>query len=295
MFAADDATPVRFEVVAPCTDAPRFAESVAARTPRIAPTDARDAESVEVRVEGTRGSFRIVPVRGAPSAERTLEGASCEEIVSALGLAVALVFDPDATDKPQPKPAPAPAAPPSPSRFPAPIVVPSPAPPSPPPLDLAIGIHGSVTGARDLPLGVFGFGEVLSRRISARLAFGFQRVNVDVGPRSADLTWGLIVPDVCPLRFVGDALELTPCLGMAFGVVEAEPQGIEGAASFTRAWIAPKPLLRARLYLGKSFAVEAQLAAEVPLVRGRYTFGNLTAYDVASVVPSFSLGGWYSP
>ena len=139
------------------------------------------------------------------------------------------------------------------------------------------------------------FGEILTRRMSARLAFGFQRASVDVASRTADFTWGLIVPDVCPLRLVSDPLELTPCVGMALGVVEAEPDGINGASSFTRAWIAPKPMVRARLHLSSSFAVEAQLGVEIPLVRGHYTFAGVTAYDVAAVVPSFALGGWYSP
>jgi hypothetical protein len=139
------------------------------------------------------------------------------------------------------------------------------------------------------------FGEFLTRKMSARLSFGFQRASVDVASRTADFTWGLIVPDICPLRLVSDPLELTPCLGMALGVVEAEPQGITGASSFTRAWVAPKPMFRARLFLASSFAIEAQLGLEIPLVRGHYTFSGQTAYDVAALVPSFALGGWYSP
>jgi hypothetical protein len=157
-----------------------------------------------------------------------------------------------------------------------------------------MGLQGSVSGANELPLGAMAFGEILSRRMSARLAFGFQRATADVASRSADFTWGLIVPDVCPLRLVSDPLELTPCLGMALGVVEAVPNDIPGASAFTRAWIAPKPMVRARLFLGTAFALEAQLGVEFPIVRGHYTFGGLTAYDVAAVVPSFALGGWYS-
>jgi hypothetical protein len=295
VFAADNPTPVRFEVEAPCTDAPRFAESVSARTPRIKPTDARNADTVQVRVEGTRGSFVIVGARGGePSAPRTLEGATCDEVAAALGLAVALVFDPDATDKPAPKAEPSPQAP-APTRFPAAVVAPLPSPPPPPPPRIAVGLQGTVAGANDLPLGAMAFGEILSKRMSARLAFGFQRATVEVAARSADFTWGLLVPDICPLRLVSEPLELTPCLGMALGVVEAEPNEIPGAASFTRAWIAPKPILRARLLLASSFAIEAQLGAEIPLIRGHYTFGGVTAYDVAAVVPSFALGGWYSP
>ena len=296
MFSADNPTPVRFEVEAPCSDAPRFAESVAARTPRIKPTDAKDADAVQVRVEGTRGSFVIV-AKGAsePSAPRVMEGASCDEVVAALGLAVALVFDPDATDKPS-------SPPPSATRFPPPPLPPPPPlslspslPPPPPAPRVALGLQGTVAGANDLPLGVMAFGEILSRRASARLAFGFQRATVDVASRTADFTWGLVVPDVCPVRLISEPLELTPCLGMALGVVEAEPQDIPNAASFTRAWIAPKPMIRARLHLASWFAVEAQLGLEIPLVRGRYTFAGQTAYDVAAVVPSFALGGWYSP
>lgn len=297
MFAADNATPVHFEVEAPCSDAPRFAESVAARTPRIRPADARDVDTVQMRVEGTRGSFVIVPKGGEASAPRTLEGATCEEIVAALGLAVALVFDPDAADKPASAAKGEAPLPPPPARVPAPpatMAPPSLRPPLPPPR-VALGLYATVAGANDLPLGAMAFGELLSRRMSARLAFGFQRASVDVAARTADFTWGMIVPDMCPIRLVNEPLELTPCLGMALGVIEAEPQDIAGAASFTRAWIAPKPLVRARLHLASMFAVEAQLGLEIPLIRGHYTFGRQTAYDVGAVVPSFGLGGWYSP
>jgi hypothetical protein len=291
MFAAEPATPVRFEVEAPCADAARFAKSVTDRTPRIAPTDARDVDLVEVHIAGTEGSFRIVTPHGDASEPRTLSGATCDELVSALGLAVALAFDPDATDKPAPPP---PAPKPAPVRPPVPPPVPA-TPAAAPSTTLAIGVQGTLAIVSRLPLGGFAFGELLSRRASVRLAFGAQHATADVATRSAGFTWGLLVPDVCPVRLKAPALELSPCLGVEIGVVEAEPHGIPDATSFTHAWIAPKPIVRARLAVAKTFAVEVQIAAAIPLARRRYTFGGVTAYEVAPVVPSLALGGWFSP
>lgn len=294
--AAEPKTRLRFEVDAPCSDARDFARRVSERTPRVTPSADAGVDVVEVVVRGTTpaaGTFRIVPPDGEPSAERRVDGAACEEVADALSLAVALAYDPEATFSPR---TPAPVAPPE--RVPA-APPPSPAQPvafsPPPPLRASVGMHLSAAAARHLPIGVLVFGEVAGKRTSARLAFGVQRAYVSVAGRSADFTWALLVPDVCSFRFTTAAVELSPCLGVSMGLVDAQPRDIPGAESYVRAWIAPKPALRARAYLGEVAALEAQLGLEVPLVRDRYTFGSLTAYEVPPVLPSFAVGVAFAP
>lgn len=293
-LAAEPPARVRFDVQAPCTDARDFARRVGERTPRVLPSEDPSADVVEVAVQGAAGTFRVTPAGGEPSSERRLDGASCEEVVDALSLAVALTYDPEATIKPRPPPAPVTtsAATAPPPRVPPPPPAP---PPAPPPLRASVGLLATAAAARRLPIGVLAFTDLATRRSSVRLAFGLRHVGVDVTGRSADFTWALLVPDVCPWRFTSEPVEVSPCLGLAMGIVDAQPRDIAGASSFTRAWIAPKPALRVRLALGASAALEAQLALEVPLVRGRYTFAGLTAYEIPVVVPSLAIGASFTP
>lgn len=296
-LAAEPATRVRFDVRAPCSDAKDFARRVGERTGRVTESDGAQGDLVEVTV-GTatpaEGTFRVTPAGGEPSSERRMEGASCEEVVDALSLAVALTYDPEATFTPRPvaKPTAAPVPPPP---RPAPAAPPPTPPPPPLPFRASMGVLATAAAARRLPLGLLAFTDVSTRRSSARLAFGLQRAKVDVRGLSADFTWALIVPDVCPWRFGSGPLELSPCVGLAMGVVDAQPREISGAESFTRAWIAPKPALRMRMAVGASVALEAQLALEVPLVRGRYTFANVTAYEIPPVMPSLGIGVSFTP
>lgn len=296
--AAEPAARVRFDVHAPCSDAQDFARRVSERTARVAASDDAKADVVEVVVHGAtpaEGTFRVTPSGGEASSERRVDGATCEEVVDALSLAVALTYDPAATFAPRP---------PAPVATPAPVTKPAPAPPEPPrpaapapppPLRASVGVLATAAAARRLPIGVLAFADLVTRRTTLRLAFGLQRVGVDVAGKSADFTWALLVPDVCPWRFASEPVELSPCLGLAMGVVEAEPRDIPAASSFTRAWIAPKPAVRVRLSLAEWIALEAQLALEVPLVRGRYTFADVTAYEIPAVVPSFGLGVSFAP
>lgn len=290
--AAEPAARVRFDVRAPCSDAHDFARRVGERTARVTSTDDAKADVVEVVVQGAdtaEGTFRVTPSGGEPSSERRVEGTTCEEVVDALSLSVALTYDPEATFTPRPAaPPPKPSPTPAPAPRPPPVVAPPVA--APPPLRASLGALGTAAAARRLPLGVLVFVDLAMRRSSARLAFGLQHVGVDVTGRSADFTWALLVPEVCPWRLTSEPLELSPCLGLAMGIVEAQPREIPGASSFTRAWIAPKPALRLRMALSDSVAAEAQLALEIPLVRGRYTFAEVTAYEIPAVVPSLGLG-----
>ncbi len=286
--------PLRIAIDSPCTTESDFAERLGARSKRIvvAPEATKaDALAITIRPgpNGWDGTLRIDGEGGERT--RSVAGASCEEVTDALSLAVALTYDPDALS---PKPAAPPPPPPPPP--PAPVVRaaerPAPVPPPPRPLRWSMGVLGSIQASRPVPLGASAFGEVASPGgASARLAFGVQRGSIDVGDASARFTWALVVPDLCPVHLARGPFSIAPCLGLALGVLSAEPRDIPNGESYARAWIAPRPMIRMRWTLGRSFAVEAQGSVDVPLVRGRYTFGDVTAYAIPVVVPQAGLGG----
>jgi hypothetical protein len=96
---AGDTTPVRIAIEVPegCSSVRSFYEAVRARTDRIHLTT-RPREGLELRVSVVRlqarhrGELRVVDLDGARTT-RSVEGASCEEVVRALSLTAALVVD----------------------------------------------------------------------------------------------------------------------------------------------------------------------------------------------------------
>jgi hypothetical protein len=96
--SAAGTTPVRITIEAPdgCSSPRAFFDAVRARTDRIHLTARR--EGLELRVSVTRahnkvrGELRVIDENGGSSA-RTVEGASCAEVVHALSLTAALVLD----------------------------------------------------------------------------------------------------------------------------------------------------------------------------------------------------------
>ena len=107
---------------------------------------------------------------------------------------------------------------------------------------------------------------------------------------SADFVWSIFTPEVCPTRWARGSLALSPCLGVVTGLLAAEPSGIPDSESFVRAWIAPQVTARARIALGRGLGLEVQPGLEVPLVRGRYTFGAVSVLRVPALVPTLALG-----
>lgn len=88
--------PVRVAVVGACTDAPGFTRALLARTPRLrsaAPGEVGRAVQVQIEARGARW-VGAVSLDYAPP--RTLEAASCDDLVSALSFVAAIALDPAA-------------------------------------------------------------------------------------------------------------------------------------------------------------------------------------------------------
>src|SRR6478609_7137221 len=99
---AADAIPIRVNYDAPagCPNQEAFYDSVRARTERVRKAQGNEPR-VDVNVRVTRGDrsfhgeMREVVNQGETAA-RTVEGATCKEVVEALSFTVALSFDPEA-------------------------------------------------------------------------------------------------------------------------------------------------------------------------------------------------------
>jgi hypothetical protein len=294
-------------VESPCTDDADFGRRVTARSSKLA-ISAED-EAVPVRTTANTdglvdGTMRIGSASEptAPPSVRHVVGATCEEVVDALALVVALTFDPEAIDGPLPAPRPTP-----------PAATPAPRPPPPsriapgkpmtvgPPANRqdawpwAIGVHGLIAAIDQVPVGASLFTEMARGRglftLTARLALSAYGAEVERASRGARLIWVFADPQVCLLRFHVGVLSVFPCATISLGLLTSGPsRGVVRPHGFTRAWIAPGAVARARLELSSRLGLELESALSVPLARDRYAFGTEEAYRVPVVVPSAGIG-----
>ena len=223
-FASGEAVPVRIRYEAPsgCPDAQAFFGAVQSRTARVRPAQEGEAASVfRIRItrdkDGSVGEVRAVD-DGRESAGRRVEGSSCEEVVQALALTVALSVDPTASILPSAPsasvPAPAassvaPSATPAPRRVPA-VVASSRAAPGG---AFEVGIEGLV--AHDIEPYVNVGGKIFATlqgttdgvwSPSVELGFAYLRNDVFKQPPDADVTLTLVTIVGCPLRFISSIL-----------------------------------------------------------------------------------------
>jgi len=287
---------LRLEVEAECTNSAEFAGRIQARSPRIDATGATaDATLVAVTIAPATGSERIEGTMRVGESVRHVEGATCEEVADALSLVAVLTFDPEAGLT---EPAPPASEPPPP---PAPPVRPpssgSPLRPAPAAerWRFRLGIHGVAATVDELPLGASIVGEMARDRqlstLTFRLALTTYSASVEQGTRAANLIWAFLVPQVCPLRVHAGPVSLSPCAGVAMGVLSSAPtRGVVSPKSFTRAWIAPRGAVRARIALTSRLGLEVEAALDVPVSRDRYAFGAEEAYRVPAVVPAVGVG-----
>jgi hypothetical protein len=78
--------------------------------------------------------------------------------------------------------------------------------------------------------------------------------------------------DLCPLRLGSSSIALRPCAEAELGAVHAAGQIPVNPHAVTEPWAALGAVLRARWFVARHFFVEAEFAAELPLVRTRYFF-----------------------
>lgn len=143
---------VAYRAPSSCPDVEALWQQIEGRTERVRrASDANAAEASEESVAGrfsieiaTQGSGFVARLAGPEGGQRRLGDASCEDLVEALGLVIALAVDPGAKTTPVLKPprdAPAVVAPPMPPQAPPPIA------PAPVPEGWRLGMAGQFGGS----------------------------------------------------------------------------------------------------------------------------------------------------
>jgi len=256
----------------------------------------------------------IVPAPGRAAAElvirdpegressRELVGRDCDEIVEALGLIVALTVDAGARTDPVSELSPA-------------VDMPSEAT-----ARNAAQVRGETQGAEPIPTarwtygggvhgialfgiapgvlpGVVGFIDAAragdawwlpASRLSLRRAQagGFE---AEGGTAAFRLT--SVGLELCPTRLPPSAsVGIRPCVFSEFGALRATGSNTIEPRSVDHLWIGLGPSARLELVPVSGLILEVRLAAEIPLVRGRFLFAPEVFHEVDSVVAIAALG-----
>jgi hypothetical protein len=279
--------------------------AVRAALQRLLGGDAATGAGVEVdaRVTPTadaRFTLTLVVRTAAGEATRTLEGASCDALMQAGALVIALGIDPEGVaarthealiEAPAAAPAPPTASPPAPDEDPAPpshetaslLTAPE---RSETPRDEALSLRGRAL--------VHALGEALAvPGVSAGLVAGAglrvggldltleglwvapRRVTVAL-PRGAGARFTLLAARLrgCAALTRG-VVELAPCLGFELGTVTGKSRGVSAPATGTALWAAPLAGLELRIFFSDLLALSARLDAAVPLGRPAFVVEGL--------------------
>lgn len=298
--AAGETRRVHLSVDAPCTSDADFGRRLGERTGHaVAVEDAENADLVRVRilVEGSKaeGSFEIV--RGSePARSRRVAGTTCDEVADVLSLALALTYDREALQAPLPPLPPLP-PPPLPTRAPAVVVSPPglsavETPPVPkPPWRWDLGGHVTLAGQNAWPLGAEVFADLArGRGPSFRLGVEGRFATTHVQSAAVDLVWLLATPSICPIHFGSRFFDIAPCAGATVGAIWVTTSNVPDERTILRPAVAPRGALFASIVLTRRISLDMQAAIEVPLTRANYKFGNIVAYSIPRVTPTFAVG-----
>jgi hypothetical protein len=276
-----------------CPDEAAFRAQLGSRL--SAPIDTWSTQSVRVEAaaysNGARGSLVVVD-RSGTAARRVVDGATCDEVVSALALMAVVLLEGSAERVPPP-PSGAPEARPNPAprryeREPARTGS---------TVRWAAGLHGVIAGgvAPSLAPGLRGFGEVGAPVAepfipSLRLSFAW---TTDTHAQSAvgDTRFSFLSgrAEACPLRF-GTKLALVVCSSFDVGRVAGDTRPA-GTGLQERLWLAPGVVLRLAWAATPFLDLELEGGATFPLFRYRFfVTPDSTVHQVPSVTGSGGLG-----
>jgi hypothetical protein len=331
--ARADAAPlvIDYEAAQGCPDASVFLEEIQGRTSlaRVAgPGDKALAVRVRIAARGRGSSGRLDLGEGEDALTREVEGASCEEVVSALALITALAVDPHARTSPNGsasagvvvEPAPPPVAATAPAAVPAAAPTPPPrrgggprpllitgAPPTSRPRASTSSVRRWAIGARAAaalavtPRPLLGGGAFVERtfdgawstsvRLGAELA---ATGSFDVGPGGASFGRGVVRLEGCAFAQRMGSLEVMPCLGLEGGGIAAAGVLAGSLIDVRHAivpWFAAGFVPRAVVDFG-AVALEVQGGPVFPAVRRTFTFDapHYVIYELPAVTWTAALG-----
>ncbi len=286
-----------------CPDARAFRAALDARLAATPAPGSRGRRSVTLWVRITETSTKIVgqlAVRGRAGTEvREIEGATCENVVSALGLLAALAVDLEPEKSAVPDRIGASAT----EKGPPAMFGSEREPPSGRMWTAEAGAHvggASMIGPQLAPvaapfLGV-GFerplrpGVELAPRVRLGFVRGSQSITTSSGGAAFRVTAGQL--DLCPVRFgLSKAVALRACALGQVGAVQASGNSVPDAQTDARAWLLMGVLARVEWEVLHRFLLEAQGGVVVAAARHRYFVDpDTTLYRMPIVGGIFSGG-----
>ena len=308
---------LEYEAHAGCPDALSFFWHVRARTQRVRlaePNELALLASVHITVDGSESVGRLElpgPEPEGQSFVREVRASSCEEVVLALSLVLALAYDPDAVQTfSQPAP-------------PPPVAEPPPAPPPPPPIAppprperslwrAAFGVQGHLLGgvvASSLEPAGSAFVEVghsdglFSPTLTASFVFAPSESGIsDIDPTARIRYLGGRL-SLCPIQVaIMTRLELAPCVGLDVGRLYGSTEVRDSLGEQGKTWSAALFAARLRWNFSERFFGETSAGFGVTLTSRPDGFvlegrsGEESVFDVPRVVSDFGLGlGVYFP
>ncbi len=304
---------IEYRVPPSCPSDATFAAQLTARAPRLRRVYGGPSRSFVVEVKAHEGAYRgqlLALEAGGGEAAREMVGDSCDEVVGALGLVLALAIDPMAslaspvsTGQPMANPAAARAV----RAFPIADPLVAPAAPeigahagrtalaSPAGVDqtslsssaapariqfAAGGGVASTLGVAPSPMAGFAlFVEAAPALASSwlpLLRLGVQQAwsgAVDVtGAGSARFSSTVGTLDACPLRWGTDRLALMPCVRLDGGVLGGRGSNIAHPSSSERLWFDAGAVARLRWAFAWRLFADLEAGALVPITRPRFHF-----------------------
>jgi hypothetical protein len=291
-----ETTSLQYSAPAQCPQEAPFVRRVNDKTPlfRVVPSG-QARRRFRVSVEGVAPSTGRLTIAGGgdPLAERVMQGESCQEVVEALALAVALAVDPKAAD-PRPEPTAESNAAPVAS---APVAaVPRPAPPPVPTeprrlerptqqtahaAPMGYGLGASVVGAAwatPNPLvGPAVTAELLNAPagVLAALRLGVEQgwsktMQANGWPVGFERTLARV--EACPVAWTAGGIQVMPCGQASGGIVQATSEQIPRATHVVRPWISVGADALVRVGLGGHVSADMRVGVDFALARDRFIF-----------------------
>jgi hypothetical protein len=318
----DAAKPVEIQLDAPegCSTPDAFYGFLHSRTNRVRPAENGERRTtLQVRLTRARGQIlgelRMVDDHGGTDT-RKVHGASCDEVVQALSLTAALALDPaalltvpaaTASANPESTAPTPPAAAESAVRatLPPPAATAAVQPETTLPVpgfELAAGPVAMTAAAGSLSPGI---------AVSARKSFGkegvllpsfgldlaYVRNDLVQSPQQAQVALASLGVTACPLRLPAGRLALRPCVLLLGGWLSATGRQVTHVSTVDRSWLSAGATLRASVFLGLGFWLEAEGGASLPLLRRRFytTLPSNVVAETPTVSPVVGLRlthGW---
>ena len=264
---------LEYDAPAECPDEGELVARVKRRSQRASRVASGAPVSVRITVSDSPPRGILHYAESGVEAQREVEGADCDEVVTALALVLALLLDPDgeaASVKPPPRVQPRPSAP---ERRLSPV---EPAPASP---RLTLGVRGGAArGVADgfVPyIGVsggalFGSGGLLAP--SVRLDVLFARGTADNSSGTAELELFVARAAVCAVALPDAIASPRACATFDGGRLAAQGARVSTPRSAAVAWYGPGAQLGLGVSPMQRLTLSAEAGATVTLVRDSFFF-----------------------